>query len=396
VAAALASDYRAVPWLHAAMLCAAVFFMDFALRRFGATPWQACAFSSGFLYATLQQPWTFAAVLTDFPACVTAGIAVASLFWVVSERKSAAAWLVLSAATAASYHLRPAMLFLVPLVPLLGGILLRIRAAQNGEATAWKLVLPALLGAALVPLLAYCLLRMLVVNDFGLVAMGGDTSSGLAAEMLDWKTIDRDVPEQYRPLAEAILRERERMGLRSAFGGGMAISMRRYEDQFSVNIYDITIPAAKTIFGTDPVALNHELRKYSRAVLWNNKDRYLLWSIYMLPRTLSKIVYRGWFLWLSLPLFAVLTTVRRRKFRGATAATALRFPPILTSTCWLTAMFYLGAVSVLITAASYADSRLVMPSALFLPSLMLLLILRELELIGPLPRFSRDGRRAQF
>jgi hypothetical protein len=243
-----------------------------------------------------------------------------------------------------------------------------------------------LFGVAVVPLLAYSLLRMLVVDDFGLVAMGGDTSSGLAAELLDWKLVDKELPERYRPLAVAILRERERRGIQSAFEGGLRISMRRYEDQFSLNIYNITSPAAEKIYGTDRVVFNRELRNYSRAVLGLRKGEYLLWAGYMIPRTVSKIAYRGWFLWLSVPLAALLAAVRRRKFRGTAASAALRnalqIPPILTATCWLAALFYLGVVTVLIMAASYADSRLVMPSALFLPSLLMLLIVREFRLLN--------------
>src|SRR4030067_2585786 len=40
-------DYQALPWVHLAMLWPAVFLLDFGVRRFGASPWQAVAVGSG-------------------------------------------------------------------------------------------------------------------------------------------------------------------------------------------------------------------------------------------------------------------------------------------------------------------------------------------------------------
>lgn len=398
-AAALAPDCRAVPWLHLAMLAAAVAFTYFAVRRFDAPPWEALAFSSGFLYAALLPSWavsgslrptlqpesTVAAVLTDFAGLVAAGTAVACLFWVAGVRKSPAAWCTLALTTAASYHIRPAYLFLVVLLPSAGSLLFWIRARHRGERFAWRWIVPGLLAAAFVPLLAYSLLRMLTVHDFGLVAFGGDTSTGLAAELLDWELVDRELPAQYRPLATAILRERERRGMESVFEGRARVSMWRYERQFCPNIYEISIPAAKRIYGNDQVVLNRELGNYSRAVLGHRRGKHLLWAAYMLPRTAAKMLYRGWCLWLLVPSAVLLTALRRRMLRGVPACgalqDALRIPPLLAGTSAVAVLFYLGVVFTLILAASYADSRLVVPSAAFLPSLLLLVVLREVKLI---------------
>jgi hypothetical protein len=394
-AAALAPDYRAIPWLHFAMLAAAVGFMYFAVRRFDATRWEALAFSSGFLYAALQPPSTVAAVLTDFAGLVAAGTAVACLFWVAGARKSPAAWCTLALATAASYHIRPAYLFLAVLLPSAGSWLFWIRARRQGERFAWQWIVPGLLAAAFVPLLAYSLLRMLTVDDFGLVAFGGDTSCGLAAELLDWELVDRELPAQYRPLAAAILRERERRGMESVFEGRARVNMWRYERHFCPNIYEITIPAAKGIYGNDRVALNRDLRNYSRAVLGLRKGKCLLWAAYMLPRTAAKMLYRGWCLWLLVPLALLLAAVRRWMRRGVPTSgalrDALRISPLLAATLAVAALFYLGVVSTLILAASYADSRLVAPSAAFLPSLLLLVVLREVTLIRRIGQAKREN-----
>lgn len=51
--AAVSPDYHLLPWVHLAMLPAVVFFFDFALRRFGVSPWAALAISSPLVYAAL-------------------------------------------------------------------------------------------------------------------------------------------------------------------------------------------------------------------------------------------------------------------------------------------------------------------------------------------------------
>jgi hypothetical protein len=323
-----------------------------------------------------------------------AGTAVACLFWVAAARRSPAAWSALTLATAAAYHIRPAYLFLVVLLPAAGGFLFWIRARHLGERFAWQWIVPALLAAAAVPLLAYSLLRLWLVHDFGPVAFGGTNASGLAAELLDWELVERELPEQYRPLAAAVLHERERRGIASAFHGGTGINMRQFEDQFSLNIYKITIPAAKQICGRDQVTLNREVGNYSWAVLGLRKCKYLLWAGYMLPRTAAKMLYRAWCLWLLVPLAVLLAAVRRRKLREVPSSPALqdalRIPPLLVATLGVAALFYLGVVSTLIVAPSGVDSRLVVPSAAFLPSLLLLVVLREVKLIRCI---SREGRR---
>jgi hypothetical protein len=390
LSAAVAPQHRAVPLLQLSLLCIAVYFVDSAVRRFGASPWRAFAFSSGFMYGTLQQPWTIAAILTDFPGVIVAGTAAACVFWVAGERKSWLGWCLLTFTLAASYHIRPAYLFMVVLVPCLGA-LLWFYSAVPGRRQAWKWFLAALVGVAILPLLAYCSLRLLLVNDFGLVSFGGDTSSALAAELLDWPMINNELPTQCRPLAAAVLQERQRQGVVPAFRGG-TVSLSQYENNFSPNVYRITYPEAIKLYGTDQPTLNRELRRYSRAVIGLRKGKYLLWAAYMLPRTAAKVLYRAWFLWIFAPVATLMVGLRlwitRHRLPSSLAGEGAGVrdscghdDAFLLCTCLLAALFYCGLVAVLILAGSYADSRLVVPGALFLPSVLLLVILREYNLI---------------
>ena len=93
----------------------------------------------------------------------------------------------------------------------------------------------------------------------------------------------------------------------------------------------------------DRKVLNHP-----RAVLRLRKGKCLLWAACMVPRTAAKVIYRGWFLWLFVPLAAILVAVRWRTFRGLSRdppdlKSVLRLPAVLQANCWLAIFFYAGS-----------------------------------------------------
>ena len=97
------------------------------------------------------------------------------------------------------------------------------------------------------PLLAYASFRWAVVNDFGLVAFGGDTTSGLAAALLDRRLVNQELPNEYRLLASAILRERQRRRLAPVFPGGLHMNMLQYDHDFN-RYLAISLRAAEAIY----------------------------------------------------------------------------------------------------------------------------------------------------
>ena len=135
--AAVSPGFRIMPWVHLALLYLAVVVLDTALRRYGASPWQAFAVSSGFLFAAWQNQ-AVSYLLTDFAAMVMAVMTVGFLFWVTAAPRRPLPWIGLTTCLAFSYHIRPAYLFLVPLVPLLGILLIRIRTRRAGKPSCWK------------------------------------------------------------------------------------------------------------------------------------------------------------------------------------------------------------------------------------------------------------------
>ncbi len=387
--AAVTPDYRLLPWVHLAMLVAAVFFFDFSLRRFGFSPWIALAISSAIIYAALPRRTPVNALLADFPAMTLAVTTVACLLWVVAERKKILPWLALTVSLAAAYQVRPAYLFLIPLAPCLGVGFAFLWSKGRGEPRVWKGLLAGLLVVATLPLLTYSLWRLKMVGDFGLVSFAGYNLSGLAVELLDAPMIERELSEPYRPLARAILAERRRREMTPAFGPGLRVSLRQYEDNFSRNIYRIAVPAARGAYGPDPLVCNRQLGRFSREVIGLRPGRYLLWAAASFPRAVVKIFWFDWILWLLAPLAAMSLAARLwlgRGRGGMSVVAAGVFPYPVGLLAALAATYFLAYMGLMCLSGTYGDSRLVLPAGVFLPSLLAMLIVGQWEKIGLLRR----------
>ena len=384
--ATFSPDYQAIPWVHLAMLWPAVFLLDFAVRRFGASPWQAFAVSSGFMYGAIQQLYTIPSVLTEVPATLVAGMAIACLFLIVVNPRNIGGWLGLTFFLAASYHIRPAYLFMIPSVPCLGIVLVRVRAKCMGEPFVWEKMLLGLLSISVLPFLAYCSLRWMVVRDFALVSFGGVQSVGLAAELLEAKMIESDLSERFRPFAQEILKGRKERGLIPAFPDGWWVDMRSYENNFSANIHSIAKPSARRLFGEDAVVRNREMARFSREVMAIRKGKYLLWTAHFWLWTMLKVARRYWILQAAIPIMLVLFATRRYRQRLSNLSSqdvsrAINLnAPVLPALLWLNLIYIGASVMLLILSGSY-ETRLILPSAVYLPSLVGLLILRELKMI---------------
>ena len=308
--AAVSPDYCLLPWVHLAMLPVVVFFFDFALRRFGVSPWAALAISSPLIYAALPRRTPVACLLSDFAGMMLAVMTVGCLLWVVAERRRILPWLALTLCLAAAYQVRPAYLFLVPLVPCLGIVFALVWSKGRALPPAWKGLAVGLLASATLPLLAYCLVRQKIVGEFGLVSFAGFNRSVLAVELLDRPMIDGELSPRLRPLAREIMAQRQRLGMTPAFGPGLYVDLGQYEANFATDLYKIALPTVRRVCGSEPRLCNRELSDFSREVIGLRKGRYLLWVVESVPRALMKVLWFQWIFGVLFPAAAVLLTVR--------------------------------------------------------------------------------------
>ncbi len=399
--APISPEYAPMPWIHLAVLCAVVNFLDVALRRFGASAWQSFAVSSGFLctaafmYAVLLHRFYIAGLIPDYLAVVMAGATMACLFYVVVMPRQIAAWLGLSASLALAYQLRPVYLFLVPLVPCLGLLWLRIYSRRTGQPFRWVQFSLATATASVVPYVAFCLFRLVFLGHFGLVSFAGCTLSGLAVELLDTEMAQRELPEQHRPFAQAVLEQRRQKRLPGIFPGPFRVDMKQFEANLSTNVWYICMPLARRFYGNQLAVYNRQLASFSQAVIRLRPGKYLLWAAWSLPWAVAKLAGRFCLLWVAVPALALLFLVRCKiagmPKRGTKLAAAYNDGGLLAAMTWLAVLFFLAHQGVLVVAGLYCDSRYMVAAGTFVIPLLVLLALREWTLICAARQLHRRG-----
>jgi hypothetical protein len=422
-------DFAVMPWVHLAMFCVAILLLDTGLRRYGASSWQAFAVSTGVFYGALQDQ-TIGALLSDFPAIVTAVIAIACLFSVAAAPRRPLPWIGLTLSLALCYHIRPAYLFLIALVPCLGILLSRLRTAGTEIRWRWKPYLLALTSVSVVPYLGYCLLRLVAVGHFGLVSFGGYHVAGIAVEMLNDQMVQTELPAEWRPLATEMLKRRREQGMTSVFRDYGVIEFRRWELLYNQNIKRVALASAVHVYGDDWVVANRKLGQFAHCVIGLRKPQYLLFLAYSYPRAVARLVYCSGvvklFVAMTLALFAARVVIchRRRNRSGepadrhpslpAVAGNGRRSvlrdsavgvvrldngslghrPSISTeptsgnllpgrlrwALLWLAGLFFLAKMSLVIPVV-IAQSRYVFPASIFVPSVLCLWMLDELTAI---------------
>lgn len=384
-------DFGIMPLVHLGLHFLAVFAFDFGLRRFGASPWQAFAAASGLLYTIINDA-AVSQLLTDCTGMAAAAVAISFLLWVSASPKQALPWIGLTVGVACTYHVRPAYLFLIPLVPCLGLVLLRIRTGSKGEPFPWLKHGLGLCCVSIVPYLAFCLLRLAVVGHFGLVSFAGANLIGITADMLDREAVAARLPDEWRPLAAEIARTRSEQGIESPFRS-RGIDMRRWLSNYPKNVWEVGYPAASRLYGDDPVVVNRKLVEFSRAVILAGKKTYLRFLAYNLRDGLGKFLQRGWVLQafgaIAVFLFTVRVLLCPRRLPELNRRDDLPASSLMVTLLLLGLMFAFSKM-LLVGLVEVFVPRYVYAAGLFLPPIFALVIYRELGKIRAAWRLARE------
>jgi hypothetical protein len=262
------------------------------LTRFGFTRWLAFGVAS----ALLCTPTTLALVhhvATDSPAESLAIASVGMLLEALGEPRRLRAWAWLAVLVFLTYQVRPAYLFLVPLLPVLALPLTWLRGSRTASETRSLPVAVRALAATLLPLLGFCGLRQAVVGHFGLVSFGGHNLIGIVGQFVTPQVLG-DLPPAARPLGTAVLSLQGEGGLRRGppAAGGPAedpFGFEAIESNYNHTVWTVYVPTARRLFGRDvaegnrqlygPDALvvDRELSAFSFAVVRARPTQYLRW-----------------------------------------------------------------------------------------------------------------------
>ncbi|MGA9751209.1 MAG: hypothetical protein WBS54_05445 [Acidobacteriota bacterium] len=364
-----------LPLVQMGLHVAVVFFLYGALRRFGAAGWQSFALAGAFLVTLLNDP-SSQCIMSDFLGRVLSAGVLASLFWVAADRPGRMSWIALGAFLLGAWAVRPLNVIWVVLAPFAGVILylMRPKSEPATKRAAWPFVL-RLAAVALLPLVAFCGLRLWAVNDFGVASFGGYQASGLAVGLLDPSLVEK-VPADVRPLAQALLAERQRKGV-PAVVGPRGIDMGLWKRDFNIDAWEIAAPVAAKLYGQDTVLANRRLGELSRFVLRRYLRAYLFFALTNLWESLGGLLRFGLVLQAFLAIAIVLYSARllasawlgRMDYGMPRPGTEAEKEWVVHNGFALAALSY-GAVSaVLVALASVNVGRYSIAAGIFFPSL---------------------------
>lgn len=368
-----------VPALQVGLYFLSLYLFWLAVERLSGSGWFALA-------ATLPLPWAGVMTLAtyiqpDFLASVATIVAISCLLVLVAGSKRILWGMGLAVGVFFAYQLRPASVFLVGLIPLLG---LALRWLQNrGD---WRGLLRWSVGLAaltLVPYLVFCGLRWVTVGHFGVVSFGGTNLAGLAASFVDGRVV-RELPREHRPLARRLMSRRTRMGWRPM---RLDSDILEYFGQYSDNIWKVARPVAKKTYRIDrqrvvkelgesqwdprpmEVVVNEMLGSASKAILRLKPRHYFKWVASAILFGLRHLLEYAWItapfvlVMLSLP---ILILQQRTGARLPEACQPVRTPALVA--ILILAVGFFAAYLLLVSLVSFPVTRYFVSMTLFLPS----------------------------
>lgn len=226
-----------IPKVHAALFFGAVVLCWFAVRDWTGSGWVALAAAT-----PLTWPPVFLLVpklLPDLLASALAIMAISLLLMLVRKPGSWPRWGLLTVLVILSYQVRPAYLFMIPWIPLMGWCL---RICREGRPKLSHLRWAIGLGlATLLPFLVFASTRRALVGHFGLVAFSGWNLIGITASLLDDEVIET-LPADTRELAARILAQRSARGWQPLSLDG---DIRIWQAQYLSNNWEFAINQAR-------------------------------------------------------------------------------------------------------------------------------------------------------
>lgn len=278
------SNFESTPLLHFVVYASAVAMLYLGVKRVTHVPKVAFIAASTLLYSRILHGYVNT-IATDTLASAL-GIATCGLtLWRLSSERNRALTIGLMVVVTLGWLVRPAYLFLVPLVPL---VTWQTRSYFNRPDRRDSLLLFA---GLLLPLLAYCLLRLAVVDRFGIVSFGGYNQIGIAGQFLVDEDVER-LPDELRPLAQAVLQARES----GTLPGGKydelpRMNYMRMEDRYDIAIWSEFAPAAERLCGDDKARINTLLRKMAGALIRLHPEDYAAWLAKATRQAAKKVLW---------------------------------------------------------------------------------------------------------
>ena len=368
----LGTSYKAIPLLGYVFHVLAVYVFWIGLRRVFRSDWTSMVTASSLLYSNILFRYgnnLAADGLASSLAIATIGWLLLTLF---SEHRRFYHWWILALLVFATYQVRPAYLFLIPLLPLLGLTLYWLVTSAPTERRVWLSITASLILTVAIPYLAYCGIRWATVGSFSLVSFGGNNFAAITCMFLSEDDVEA-LPSEIQSLARAVMDRRNEVAERNVdYTAGATRRYMEIETPFDVNICDICVPAARQIYGQHLwPSVNRGLWRLATTIIAEKPDYYAVWlakafirGVYMIVS--EYIMNPVYFLLISALAVAHAGTVILQKQTGQTLTTADPGFFIEINTLWTIALGFALANILLVIITSPALGRFMDAAGVFL------------------------------
>ncbi|EMI15487.1 membrane protein [Rhodopirellula maiorica SM1] len=170
--------------------------------------------------------------------------------------------------------LRPAYLFLIPWLLAAGGLLGRVHGQSWKTAIGNAMIVSI---ATLVPILAWMGLRMVAVNDFGILPFGHQNLAGVLVQLVSDEELET-LPGDAAAMGKAIVLKKQKLAATGhTFAAGEAAATMTIDARWDEMTYFVVVPAAKSLAGDDPVAQHNAIKSMNKEIIRQYPRRYILW-----------------------------------------------------------------------------------------------------------------------
>jgi hypothetical protein len=328
--------------------------------------------------------WRYTSMLTpDLLACSFSLVAAAAWLVAIYHPNRWGMMMVAGACVFAAYQTKPVYLFLVPWLPIATWV-------ARGWLFAWdRTALRSFYQAslvAIVPFIAWCTLRWMLVGHFGLVSFGGYNIVGITGQLVAPEHLQR-LTARSQDLGERILAERTKRTDWNTSGAFDSVTQ-----QFNPMVWEIAVPIASELEGGEPKRINARLSQFSREILLASPKEYGIWLLRAMkhaaielirslgsnPLVWIAIAWMGWFWctdWLSMKRRSELFPhPQRNESDGEHDATvAIERMRAAQTIVWLSIGWSVGKMMLVILVEPPND-RYAGPASLFLASAVVTVI----------------------
>ncbi len=170
--------------------------------------------------------------------------------------------------------LRPAYLFLIPWLGV-AGVLLGSVHKQSWRTSLGNSLLVSI--ATFVLVLAWMGLRLVAVDDFGILPFGHQNLGGVLVQLVtdeELETLQGDAGK----LGKSVVNEKQKLAATGhTFAAGEAGATMTIDGRWDEMTYFVVVPAAQAVAGDDPVAQHNAIKVMNKEIIRQFPRRYAVW-----------------------------------------------------------------------------------------------------------------------